>query len=72
MGSDHCPITLELNLDLDPTSKYNTPKCAGNLRPEFKQKGISSFFSQAQPKKAKRSREEEGEDDEDAKVICLD
>ena len=32
-GSDHCPVTLEI--DLDSRKDFETPKSAGNLRPEF-------------------------------------
>jgi exodeoxyribonuclease-3 len=35
MGSDHCPICLDLNLS-DQRSDFSTPDNAGNLRPEFK------------------------------------
>ncbi|KAI9026302.1 exodeoxyribonuclease III [Hyaloraphidium curvatum] len=49
-GSDHCPVTLDL--DLPVQSGLKPPALAASLRPEFssKQQSISSFFKPKAPK----------------------
>lgn len=41
-GSDHCPVTLQLDLEIK--EGLPTPPMAASFRPEFKQKSIASFF----------------------------